>query len=275
MDPPQAELQEKEQQKQQAIDDMRDKKTGLERTVELKRDLQGRKQLELRNIRAELQGLEGSSSRLQELESELAKAVSRRWGGGTFYPAPTRSDSASCLWASLQERELQSAVQSSNVEELKKEVVELQREKADLDRTQRLLDKEMETLNTHTTARTQMDMLKREKVTRSHPGLSVPSVFVLTFLPFSAFLFFFPSRSPDFLNVATRLSSLASFFCQMEKEDQVRKIKSRHSEDLVSLLGHFPNKRELEDWIYSKSKEITGTRNRLAKLKSVGLAFTP
>lgn len=73
---PQAELQEKEQQKQQAIDDMRDKKTGLERTVELKRDLQGKKQQELRNIRAELQRLEGSSSRLLELESELAKAVS-------------------------------------------------------------------------------------------------------------------------------------------------------------------------------------------------------
>uniref|UniRef100_H3DLI5 RAD50 double strand break repair protein n=1 Tax=Tetraodon nigroviridis TaxID=99883 RepID=H3DLI5_TETNG len=182
-----AELQEKEQQKQQAIDDMRDKKTGLERTVELKRDLQGKKQQELRNIRAELQGLEGSSSRLQELESELAK----------------------------QERELQSAVQGSNVEELKNEVVELQREKADLDRSQRQLDKEMETLNTHTTARTQMDMLKREKT---------------------------------------------------EKEDQVRKIKSRHSEDLVSLLGHFPNKRELEDWIYSKSKEISATRDRLAKL---------
>lgn len=73
----QAELQEKEQQKQQSIDDMRDKKTGLERTVELKRDLQGKKQQELRNIRAELQRLEGSSSRLQELESELAKAVSK------------------------------------------------------------------------------------------------------------------------------------------------------------------------------------------------------
>lgn len=80
---PQAQLQEKEQQKQQAIDDMRDKKTGLERTVELKRDLQGKKQQELRNIRAELQRLEGSSSRLQELESELAKAVSG-WCGHTF-----------------------------------------------------------------------------------------------------------------------------------------------------------------------------------------------
>lgn len=84
---PQAQLQEKEQQKQQAIDDMRDKKTGLERTVELKRDLQGKKQQELRNIRAELQRLEGSSSRLQELESELAKAVSG-WCGHTFYSVP-------------------------------------------------------------------------------------------------------------------------------------------------------------------------------------------
>ncbi|XP_060911170.1 DNA repair protein RAD50 [Labrus mixtus] len=182
-----ADLQEKEQQKQQSIDEMRDKKTGLERTVELKRDLQGKKQQELRNIRAELQRLEGSSSRLQELEIELAKA----------------------------ERELQSAVQNSNVEELKAEVVELQREKAELDRAQRHLDKEMEMLNSHTTARTQMDMLKKDKT---------------------------------------------------EKDEQVRKIKSRHSEDLVSLLGHFPNKRELEDWIYSKSKEINSTRDRLAKL---------
>ncbi|XP_040007110.1 DNA repair protein RAD50 [Xiphias gladius] len=180
-------LQEKEQQKQQSIDEMRDKKTGLERTVELKRDLQGKKQQELRNVRAELQRLEGSSTRLQELENELAKA----------------------------DRELQSVVQSSSVEELKVEVVDLQREKAELDRAQRQLDQEMEILNTHTTTRTQVEMLKKDKT---------------------------------------------------EKEDQVRKIKSRHSEDLLSLLGHFPNKRELEDWIYAKCKEISSTRDRLAKL---------
>nr|XP_043898596.1 DNA repair protein RAD50 isoform X2 [Solea senegalensis] len=182
-----ADLQGKEQQKQQSIDEMRDKKTGLERTVELKRDMQGKKQQELRNVRAELQRLEGSSSRLQQLENELAKV----------------------------ERDLQSVVESSNVEELKAEVVELQREKAQLDRVQRQLDQEMEMLNTHTTARTQMEMLKKDKT---------------------------------------------------EKEDQVRKIKSRHSEDLVSLLGHFPNKRELEDWIYTKSREINSTRDKLAKL---------
>uniref|UniRef100_A0A7N6AT37 Zinc-hook domain-containing protein n=1 Tax=Anabas testudineus TaxID=64144 RepID=A0A7N6AT37_ANATE len=182
-----ADLHEKDQQKQQSIDEMRDKKTGLERTVELKRDLQGKKQQELRNVRAELQRLEGSSSRLQELENDLAD----------------------------KERELQSAVEHSNVDELKAEVLELQKDKTELDRAQRQLDQEMEMLNTHTTARTQMEMLKKDKT---------------------------------------------------EKEEQVRKIKSRHSEDLVSLLGHFPNKRELEDWIYAKSKEINNTRDRLAKL---------
>ncbi|XP_047235426.1 DNA repair protein RAD50 [Girardinichthys multiradiatus] len=182
-----ADLQEKEQQKQQSIDEMRDKKTGLERTVELKRDMQGKKQQELRNIRTDLQKLEGSSSRLQELENELAKA----------------------------ERELQRALQSSNVDELRAEIEELQKEKTELDRAQRQLDHEMQILNTHTTACTQMDMLKKDKT---------------------------------------------------EKEEQVRKIKSRHGEDLVSLLGHFPNKRELEDWIYSKSKEINSTRDRLGKL---------
>lgn len=62
------------------------------------------------------------------------------------------------------------------------------------------------------------------------------------------------------------------FFPQTDKEDQVRKIKSRHSEDLVSLLGHFPKKRELEDWIHAKSKEINSTREKLAKLKWVLLS---
>lgn len=69
-----------------------------------------------------------------------------------------------CVHFPLQERELQSTVQNSNVDELKAEVVELQKEKAELDRAQRQLDQEMEMLNTHTTARTQMEMLKKDKV---------------------------------------------------------------------------------------------------------------
>lgn len=72
----QIDLQEKETQKQQNIDEIRDKKTGLERTIELKKDIQSKKQQELKNIKADLQRLEGSSSRLQELETELTKAVS-------------------------------------------------------------------------------------------------------------------------------------------------------------------------------------------------------
>uniref|UniRef100_A0AAR2IUF3 Rad50/SbcC-type AAA domain-containing protein n=1 Tax=Pygocentrus nattereri TaxID=42514 RepID=A0AAR2IUF3_PYGNA len=128
-------LQEKETQKQQSVDDIRDKKTGLERTIELKRDIQAKKQQELKNIKSDLQRLEGSSTRLQELETELTKA----------------------------ERDLNNAVQSSTVDSLKAEVQELQREKAELDQAQRRLDQEMETLNMHTTARTQMDMLRKDK----------------------------------------------------------------------------------------------------------------
>ncbi|KAJ7997242.1 hypothetical protein DPEC_G00226940 [Dallia pectoralis] len=180
-------MQDKEFLKQQRIDEIRDKKTGLERTIELKKDLQDKKQQELRNIKSGLERLEGSSTRLKELEAELTYA----------------------------ERELNSAGHSSNVDGLKVEVLELQKVKAELDRKQRQLDQEMETLNTHTAARTQMDMLKKDK---------------------------------------------------MDKEEQVRKIKSRHSEDLGSLLGHFPNKKELEDWIYAKSKEIQSSREKLAKL---------
>lgn len=68
-------MQEKEAQKQRNIDDLRDKKTGLERTIELKIDMQAKKQQELKNIKSDLQRLEGSSSRLQELDAELQKAV--------------------------------------------------------------------------------------------------------------------------------------------------------------------------------------------------------
>jgi len=65
----------------------------------------------------------------------------------------------------LQEHELRGALQGSTVEELKVEVVELQREKVELDRRQRALDQEMASLNTHTAARTQADMLTKDKVT--------------------------------------------------------------------------------------------------------------
>uniref|UniRef100_A0A452QM66 Zinc-hook domain-containing protein n=1 Tax=Ursus americanus TaxID=9643 RepID=A0A452QM66_URSAM len=113
------------------------------------------------------------------------------------------------------ERELSKAEKNSNVEALKTEVISLQNEKADLDRTLRKLDQEMEQLNHHTTTRTQMEMLTKDKA---------------------------------------------------DKDEQIRKIKSRHSDELTSLLGYFPNKKQLEDWLHSKSKEINQTRDRLAKL---------
>ncbi|KAG2456153.1 DNA repair protein RAD50 [Polypterus senegalus] len=178
---------EKENLKQTSIDEIRDKKTGLQRTIDLKQDILLKKQHELKVVKEDLQKLEGSSDRLQELEQELVKA----------------------------EHELKSCLESSNVEVLKVEVTELQSEKSELDRAQRKLDNEMELLNAHTTARTQMDMLKKEKV---------------------------------------------------DKDEQIRKIKSRHSEDLISLLGYFPNKKQLEDWLYTKSREVQDSREKLNKL---------
>nr|ACB21284.1 DNA repair protein RAD50 (predicted) [Plecturocebus moloch] len=178
---------EKETLKQKQIDEIRDKKTGLGRIIELKSEILSKKQNELKNVKYELQQLEGSSDRILELDQELIKA----------------------------ERELSKAEKNSNVETLKMEVINLQNEKADLDRTLRKLDQEMEQLNHHTTTRTQMEMLTKDKA---------------------------------------------------DKDEQIRKIKSRHSDELTSLLGYFPNKKQLEDWLHSKSKEINQTRDRLAKL---------
>ncbi|KAG9490790.1 hypothetical protein GDO78_006233 [Eleutherodactylus coqui] len=181
------EFSDKEAMKQRQIDEIRDKKTGLERIIELKITMQSKKQADLKNIKLELQQLEGSSDKLQELDEELLKA----------------------------ERELESVEKSCNVDTLKNEVLQLQNQRSELDRTVRKLDQEMEQMNMHTMTRTQMDMLKKDKT---------------------------------------------------EKDEHIRKIKSRHNDELTSLLGYFPNKKQLEDWLYSKHKDINQTRDKLARL---------
>ncbi|XP_074816588.1 DNA repair protein RAD50 isoform X2 [Natator depressus] len=181
------EFAEKETMKQKQIDEIRDKKTGLEKIIDLKSDIQNNKQLELKNVKYELNQLEESSDRILELDQELIKA----------------------------ECELDKAEKNSNVEALELEVQKLQNEKANLDRVLRKLDQEMEQLNLHTTTITQMDMLRKDKV---------------------------------------------------DKEEQIRKIKSRHIDELTSLLGYFPNKNQLEDWLHAKTREINQTRDKLAQL---------
>ncbi|NXK86738.1 RAD50 protein, partial [Formicarius rufipectus] len=177
----------KEATKQKQIDEIRDKKTGLERTIDLKSDIQSKKQDELKNVKYELQQLEGFSDRISELDEEIGRT----------------------------EHELEKAERTSNVETLEREVQTLQSEKISLDKALRRLDQEMEQLNLHTTTITQMDMLKKDKA---------------------------------------------------EKEEQIRKVKSRHSEELTSLLGYFPNKKQLEDWLHGKNKKINQTRDTLANL---------
>ncbi|NWT58016.1 RAD50 protein, partial [Erythrocercus mccallii] len=187
------EFAQKEAMKQKQIDEIRDKKTGLERTIDLKSDIQNKKQAELKNVKCELQQLEGFSDRISELDEEIGKT----------------------------EHELEKAERNSSVEILEQEVQTLQNEKINLDKALRRLDQEMEQLNLHTTTITQMEMLKKDKVM--------------------------------FLSIS-------------QKEDQIRKVKSRHSEELTSLLGYFPNKKQLEDWLHGKNKKINQTRDTLANL---------
>ncbi|NXF06396.1 RAD50 protein, partial [Smithornis capensis] len=177
----------KEAMKQKQIDDIRDKKTGLERTIDLKSDMQNKKQVELKSVKCELQQLEGFSDRISELDEEIGKL----------------------------EHELEKAERNSSVETLEQEVQTLQGEKISLDKALRRLDQEMEQLNLHNTTITQMEMLKKDKT---------------------------------------------------EKEEQIRRVKSRHSEELTSLLGYFPNKKQLEDWLHGKNKKINQTRDTLANL---------
>lgn len=72
----QREFARKEAMKQKQIDEIRDRKTGLERTIDLKSDIQNKKQVELKNVRYELQQLEGFSDRILELDQEIVKTVS-------------------------------------------------------------------------------------------------------------------------------------------------------------------------------------------------------
>ncbi|KFU92301.1 DNA repair protein RAD50 [Chaetura pelagica] len=181
------EFERKEAMKQKQIDEIRDKKTGLERTIDLKADIQNKKQDELKNVKYELQQLEGFSDRILELNQEIVTT----------------------------EHELEKAEKNSSVEALELEVQTLQNEKINLDKALRKLDQEMEQLNLHTQTITQVEMLKRNKA---------------------------------------------------EKEEQIRKTKSRHSDELTSLLGYFPNKNQLEDWLHGKNRKINQTRDNLAGL---------
>ncbi|NXL88064.1 RAD50 protein, partial [Alectura lathami] len=181
------EFAQKEEMKQKQIDEIRDKKSGLKRTIDLKSDILNKRQGELKNVKYELRQLEGSSDRVVELDQEIVKT----------------------------EHELEKAERSSNVEALELEVQSLQNEKINLDKVLRKLDQEMEQLNLHTTTITQMEMLKKDKA---------------------------------------------------DKEEQIRKVKARHSEELTLLLGYFPNKKQLEDWLHGKNREINDTRNRHALL---------
>ncbi|CAH1258846.1 RAD50 [Branchiostoma lanceolatum] len=50
------------------------------------------------------------------------------------------------------------------------------------------------------------------------------------------------------------------------KEDSIRKLKQRHQSELTDLMGHFPSKTELVEWLSKKQQEIAQSQRRTQKV---------
>ncbi|CAH1258811.1 RAD50 [Branchiostoma lanceolatum] len=50
------------------------------------------------------------------------------------------------------------------------------------------------------------------------------------------------------------------------KEDSIRKLKQRHQSELTDLMGHFPSKTELVEWLSKKQQEIAQSQSRTQKV---------
>uniref|UniRef100_A0A8C4R6T7 RAD50 homolog, double strand break repair protein n=1 Tax=Eptatretus burgeri TaxID=7764 RepID=A0A8C4R6T7_EPTBU len=177
----------KEEAKQRQVDELRGKKTALEGVMGVKKLDLARKESEVIATQSELSRLQSSQDRLHEVERQLIEA----------------------------EGKLAVALEGSVVDRLSAEVVQLQQQHTAQDRCLRNLDQEMAILNEETQARTQIEMLRRDK---------------------------------------------------SEKEEQIRRVRARHQEVLFSIVGHFPTRRELEDWLQTRKIEITELQVKIQDL---------
>ncbi|XP_019635818.1 PREDICTED: DNA repair protein RAD50-like [Branchiostoma belcheri] len=53
---------------------------------------------------------------------------------------------------------------------------------------------------------------------------------------------------------------------KVAKEDSIRKLKQRHQSELTDLMGHFPSKTELVEWLSQKQQEISQNQRRTQKV---------
>uniref|UniRef100_UPI00358F3D7A DNA repair protein RAD50 isoform X1 n=2 Tax=Myxine glutinosa TaxID=7769 RepID=UPI00358F3D7A len=182
-----SDFQAKEEAKQRQVDELRGKKTSLEGVMSVKKLDLARKESEVIATQSELSRLQSSQDRLHEVERQLSEA----------------------------ERQLAVASEGLIGDRLAEQVIELQKQHTVQDRSLRILDQEMAILNEETQARTQIDMLRRDK---------------------------------------------------NEKEEQIRRVRARHQEVLFTIIGHFPTRRELEDWLQTRRIEISDLQIKIQDL---------
>nr|XP_022328065.1 DNA repair protein RAD50-like isoform X1 [Crassostrea virginica]XP_022328067.1 DNA repair protein RAD50-like isoform X1 [Crassostrea virginica] len=132
------EFDEKDSNMQQKLDDVRDKKTKLEQNERLKKDLITENTQKIRQINQKLSEVEASAGRRDQITRELKRA----------------------------EFELAKTEKTVDVNKIKQEIECLSKEKSKLDATISDLSSEMNRLHLQSSARAQLDVLKKDKVTK-------------------------------------------------------------------------------------------------------------
>nr|QIC49984.1 DNA repair protein RAD50 [Actinia equina] len=121
---------------QKKIDDIKRSQAEYGETIRLKRKLMGDNQRELKAIGQELSNVNASANRLKSLDAELQHAI----------------------------KELEEANELGNVDEMNAEIEKLQNDKRQVDGELSRLREEQQTMHFHSTTKTKLDMLIKEKV---------------------------------------------------------------------------------------------------------------
>uniref|UniRef100_T1JCH0 Zinc-hook domain-containing protein n=1 Tax=Strigamia maritima TaxID=126957 RepID=T1JCH0_STRMM len=133
------ESEENETRIQNEIDCLRDTKTKLMQSIKMKKDLMNKNQTEFSQFSAELAKISSSAMRLTQLEKELAKA----------------------------ESDLQKTEGTINIIAMRTEIDAHKKEFKDFEINLRKLDNELQKLNEQSALQTKIDILRKDKTTKS------------------------------------------------------------------------------------------------------------
>ncbi|XP_061165388.1 DNA repair protein RAD50-like [Saccostrea echinata] len=133
-----ADYEEKDTSMQQRLDEVRDKKTKLEQNERLKTNLMTENTQKIKQINKKLSEVEASAGRRDQINRDLKRA----------------------------EHELSTTEKSVNVNEIKEKIESLSKEKSKLDAIISDLSSEMNRLHLQSSARAQLEVLKKDKTAK-------------------------------------------------------------------------------------------------------------